>query len=54
MFEKTEKWSGEEGKKIFPFSEDYRQFLSKVKTERICKRGDCLSGKERFSCGGNF
>lgn len=45
---------GEEGKKIFPFSEDYRQFLSKVKTEREFVKGDCLSGKEWFSCGGNF
>ncbi|HEY4533293.1 MAG TPA: aminopeptidase [Fusobacterium sp.] len=49
MFEQNEKWSGEEGKKIFPFSEDYRQFLSKVKTEReFVKEGIALAEKNGF------
>src|SRR3712207_3311279 len=55
MFDQKQKWFGEEEKNIFPFSEDYRQFLSKVKTEReFVKEGIALAEKNGFRAAESF
>lgn len=55
MFDKKQKWTGEEERIIFHFSEDYRQFLSKVKTEReFVKEGIVLAEKNGFKAAETF